>query len=523
MTSLSEGQGIAYYRAGFPEVAKPLLNSEISKESTNRAEACYQLGTIYFEENKVDSASIYFKKGLAAEPSNALNSVGLTMLKIKSNSTVADAEFKTVVKQNKKNVDVYLAVANAYLLNAKLDEALEYQTKARELKPKNALVYVVLGDIELAKKNIGEACRNYEQAIYFDKECKEAYVKYARAYKTVNPRLAVEKLNELKQVAPTFLLASRELAEVYFSSNNFPKAAESYAEYLKSGNISSDDLAKYAFVLFLSNQFKQSLEVTNMGLAKEPLNPVFNRLSMYNNVELNKPADALVAADVFFNKVSKVDLNYTYLDYRYFGQALSDNKQVDLAIPQYEKAVQVDSTKIDTWKQIAELNGKIDKYGAAVKAYEKYMSVLPKDKLTPDVLMDQGRNYYFFASSKDAGTPALKKSYFHKADSVFAIVASKEDNYRGNYWRARANFGLDPETTQGLSKPYYEQTASYVEAKKDTRFNSVLVECYRYLGFYYLQKNDVNQSMDYWNKILAIDPTNDVAKKGIAGIKAMKK
>ena len=36
---------------------------------------------------------------------------------------------------------------------------------------------VLEGDIALAQKNIGQACQLYEQAIYFDPNCKEAYLK----------------------------------------------------------------------------------------------------------------------------------------------------------------------------------------------------------------------------------------------------------------------------------------------------------------------------------------------------------
>lgn len=187
-------------------------------------------------------------------------------------------------------------------------------------------------------------------------------------------------------------------------------------------------------------------------------------------------------------------------------------------------ALRVDSSKYDTWKDISDMYDKLEKYPESVVAYEKYKKSLPADKVSADNYMDLGRKYYFYASSSDKNlTPELKKSLFTKADSLFGVAASKEDNYRGNFWRARANFGLDPETTQGLAKPYYEQTASYLEAKADTRYNSVLIECYRYLGFYYLQANDLTLSSSYWNKILAIDPSNDTAKKGIAGIKGMKK
>ena len=537
-TSLSDGQGIAYYRAGFPLVAKPLLINEIATDSTTRAETSFNLGNIYFSENLVDSARLCFVKGVAANPLNSLNAIGLTMLKIKSDPAAAELEFTNILKlkQNKKNVDVYIAIANAYLFNDVIDKALIYQDKAKSIKPKYAPVYVVLGDIELAKKNVGEACRNYEQAIYFDDKCKEAFIKYARAYKNVNTPLAIEKLNALKVKEPSFLLVDKELADIYYSINNFGKAAELYNNYLQSGNSNVQDLTQYAFTLFLGGQFEKSLEVTKLGLVKASRNPVFNRLAMYNNVDLtaqykidkkesesqNANAAALTAADNFFNNTDNP--KFTYLDYRYFGQALRDKKQIELAIPQFEKALQLDSTKTDLWKDISDMYSDINDYLKSIPAYNKYLKPISDDKRSPDMLMTLAKRYYGLGNDVKVIDASIKKDALQKADSIFGLVAQKEPTgYRGNYWRARTNSSLDPETSLGLAKPYYEQTATLVESKADVKFNPVLIECYSYLGYYYLVQKDNTQSLNYWNKILVIDATNTTAKKAIEGItKAIK-
>ena len=517
------GQGISYYKAGFPQVAKPLLLNDYLNESTAKDETCFNLGNIYFGENKLDSAAYYFNQGLAANPSNALNSIGLNMLKIKSDPVSAENEFQRIVKlkENKKNADLFIAIANAYLSNNVIEKASFYQDKAKEIKPKYAPVAVLLGDIELAKKNIGTACSNYELGIYYDEKCKEAYIKYARAYKNVNTPLAIEKLNVLKAKEPTFLLADKELADIYYSINNFDKAAQLYEAYLKSGNSNVLDLTKYAFTLFLNGEFAKSLEVTNLGLAKAPTNPAFNRLAMYNNVDLKQTEKALKAADSFFNKSEKPE--FTYLDYRYYGQALRDNKQIDLAIPQFEKALQIDSTKTDLWKDISDMYSDKSNFEKSIFAYNKYWNSLADEKKNADAMMPLGKLYY--SSGVDAKVdPNLKKGFLLKADSIFALVAVAEPTgYRGNFWRGRTNSALDPDATLGLAKPFYEKTATLLESKADPKFNSVLLECYSFLGYYYLVQKDNSQSMTYWTKILAIDPTNSTAKKASEGItKAMK-
>ena len=515
------GQGIAYYNAGFPQVAKPILQEELTSDPTNTAENCFYLGNIYFGENQIDSATYFFKKGLSADPINALNTVGLSMIKMKSNLAEADIDIKNILKLNKKNIDVHLAIAKAYLANKLMTQALEYQEKAQKLRPKYAPVYVLMGDINLAIDSTGKACSNYELAIYYDENCKEAYIKYARAYKTVNTPLSIEKLELLKTKEPTFLLVDKELADIYYTINKFDKAAELYENYLKSGNSSAADLTKYAMTLFFNQNFEKSLEVANLGLKKTPRSPAFNRLAMYNYVGLKKNDEAILAADRLFNKSDKAD--FTYFDYTYYGQALRATKQFDLAVGQYEKAYSLDTTKFELLKDISDMYGEKGDYKNSISSYSKYVSKLSAEKKNSDVLMNLGRLYNNLGGSQST-LPADKSIAFAKADSLFAQVASLEPlNYRGNYWRARVNSALDPETTKGLAKPYYELTATLIESKADVRYNSVLIECYSYLGYYSLLQKDNELSLSYWNKILVIDPANTTASKAIAGItKAMK-
>ena len=517
------GQGTAYYNAGFPQVAKPILFDEINSDPTNTAENCFYLGNIYFGENKLDSAAYFFKKGLAANPQNSLNSVGLSMLKMKTSLAEAELEIKEIlkIKENKKDIDIHLAIGKAYLANKLINQAIEYQGKAQKLKPKYAPVYVLMGDISLAMDSTGKACSNYELAIYYDENCKEAYIKYARAYKVVNTPLSIEKLEILKVKDPTFLLVDKELADIYYATNKFDKAAELYENYLKSGNSSAADLTKYAMTLFFNQNFEKSLEVANLGLQKAPRSPAFNRLAMYNYVGLKKNDEALVAADQFFNKTDKPE--FTYFDYTYYGQALRAKKQIDLAVVQYEKAYALDTTKIELLKEISDMYSEKSDYPNAILTFNKYVTKLSPESKNSDTFMSLGKLYTGLGNS-DSIAADQKLIALTNADSLFSQVAVLEPtNYRANYWRARVNSALDPETTKGLAKPYYELTATLIESKADPRYNSVLIECYSYLGYYSLLQKDNELSLAYWNKILVIDPTNTTAIKAIAGItKVMK-
>lgn len=440
---------------------------------------------------------------------------------IKTSPEQASEQASDLLKgKNKKNIDLVTSVARAYLDAGKLQDAETYLEMARKADNKDPKVSVLEGDIAFARKDVGHACQLYEQAIYFDPNFRDAYLKYAQAYKSASPSQAIEKLQQLKAIAPDCMEADKELAEVYYSNNRFGKAAETYAKFIDTPIATEDDILKYAFALFLNHDFEKSLQVAEKGLQKNARHAAFNRLAMYNNVDLKRYEAAEKAADAFFN--ASDDADYSYLDHRYYGTLLSDLKKYDQAILEYGKALEKDDTQIDLWREISDAYEQKNDYVQAIASYRKYYDALPQDTKTPEALFQLGRLYYGEGTSSDtlAVQPEDRQAALQAADSVFALVATQApDSYLGDMWRARTNSALDPETTEGLAKPYYEKVANHLLAKNDAKYNAALIECYSYLGYYYLLKSDYPTSKEYWNKILAIDPTNATANKALDGIK----
>ena len=440
---------------------------------------------------------------------------------VKDNPDQASEEAGELLKgKNKKNVELVTSIARVYLDAGKLTEAEAYLEKARKADHKAPEVSVLEGDIALARKDVGKACQLYEQAIYFDPDCKEAYLKYAQAYKSASPAQAIEKLQQLKAIAPDYLEADKVLAEVYYANNHFGKAAEAYAKFIDTPIATEDDILKYAFALFLNHDFEKSLQVAQKGLQQNARHAAFNRLAMYNYTDLTRYEEAEKAADAFFNDSDNAD--YSYLDYRYYGALLSALKKYDRAVMEYGKALEKDSTQNDVWREISDAYEQDNNYARAIIAYQKYYDSLDQDKKAPETLFQLGRLYYGQGTSTDtlAVRPADRKAALQAADSVFTLVSEQAPgSYLGELWRARTNSAMDPETTEGLAKPHYEKVVDILLAKNEPKYNSALIECYSYLGYYYLLKSDYPASKEYWNKILAIDPTNATAKKALDGIK----
>lgn len=442
---------------------------------------------------------------------------------IKTNPEMAEEQADDLLKgKNKKNVDLVLAIGRAYMEAGQLEQAEDYVKIAKKADSKSAAVSIFEGDIAVARKDPGTASQRYEEAIYFDPNCKEAYLKYADIYKAANPGLATSKLEELRAIDPQAVEVDRKLAEIYYSANEFDKAAEAYSRFAEGDKATEKDLVNYSFALFLNHDFEKSLAVANLGLQKNPQHAVFNRLRMYNFIDLKRYDEAKQAADSFFAACKTEDL--TYLDYLYHGTLLDALKDYNNAVISLEKAYEMNKDRTEVLRQISSSYEGAEKYEEAIDAFNKYVATLPEEQKTPDLTFELGRLYYAEGTTADSVnyTPEMKKEALLQADSAFAKLAELvPDNYLGNFWRARTNSALDPETTEGLAKSYYEQVAAMLEekAKTEPRYNRTIIECYRYLGYYYLVTEDYEKSKEYWNKILTIDPEDAIATKALEGIK----
>lgn len=427
---------------------------------------------------------------------------------IKEDPAKASEAFDELLKgKNKKNAFLLVEIGRAYLDQGKTAEAAEYAQRAKDINSKCAVAYLLSGDIALNLNDVNKASSDYNQAIYLDEDCSEAYFKYAQVYKGVDPQLSLDMLMRLQSKTPEDNRISKELADVYYTMGQYGKAKEAYENYLKVGTPTEQDYTRYAMLLYLNKDYAQSLDMVKKGLELAPENHVLKRLAMYDYLELKDYKTGLEAAATFFANPGNPD--YVYLDYVYFARLLEADKQYEEAVVQFNKALSMDKSHTEIYKDISDV-------------YEKkrdFPKAIEEMKSSPDIsdLFLYGRLNYYAAT--DSAYQDKQPTYLAEADTIFAQVAVKvPDNYLGNFWRARVNSLRDPETTQGLAKPYYEAALSILEQKSDAT-KSVLVECNSYLGYYYFVKEDYNQSKQYWNKILEIDPENETATKALGGIK----
>ncbi len=84
--------GIEYYKAGQYENAKTILQKTINNGDTDKALANYYLGQTELSLGNTAEAKKYFEAGIAANPENAYNFVGLGAIDLKNKDVKAAEE-----------------------------------------------------------------------------------------------------------------------------------------------------------------------------------------------------------------------------------------------------------------------------------------------------------------------------------------------------------------------------------------------------------------------------------------------
>lgn len=517
VASAQSNYGIFYFGVGEFETAKEYFNDQLSQSP---AESNYYLGEIAWAEGKVNEAKAFYEKGLAADPLYVLNNIGLAKLELKSNQKAAEATFATVLKKNKKNAAVNIAIARAYYENGMKDLAIAKIALSRKYCKKSPLLYTLEGDMLQAEQKYGEAAGKYEQAVYFDPQYTVAQIKCAHVYEPINPALSVEILKKVIANHPDYTIAYRNLGKSYCQSGQYQSAIEAFKTYFAKGKYSVDDITKFASAYYFTDNYNESIKLIDEGLRIDPSNFVLNRLRMYNASKTKDVQNGLNYANYFFSLKSTVASEFITQDYSAYASILSEAGQYEQALEQYDKVLKSDNANAEIYKEISSVYGKMGNNAKAAEIFEKYIEITGVDNVTAIDYYSLGRTYYAagIALLKDSSEVARKQGmdFLIKADTTFGIVCQRiPESYTGYMWRGHTNAAMDPETTKGLAKPYYEQTINAIQASGSTNNKTVLINAYQYLGYYYYLKHETSKSSEdkansikYWNKILELDPEN---------------
>jgi tetratricopeptide (TPR) repeat protein len=468
----------------------------------------YYIGENYFQNDDIDSALYYFKKGVEIAPTSPLNYVGQgKILQFESKAAEAKILFdKALAMGAGKNITVLLKVAEALIKAPQkdLDQAGKLLDLAAKLEPKNPEVYILTGDMFLEKTDGNNAIANYKKAQDLDKTSVKAILRVGQLYgRAKNYTLALDKYQDAAKVDSSFAPAYREQGELYYMAKQYEKAKSKYKRYLDLAGNNFSAKQRYASFLFLNKEYKESISLFNELQKQDTTKNFVNRLLAYSMFETGDYANGAIYINRFFTRAPSEKTKIIASDFEYRGKLYSKTGKDSLAIIDLEQSILMDTSKVDLYSDMGAIYLKMKKYDNSVKSYERKLKA--SNKLNANDYFSMGRAYYF---NKD----------FMNADTCFGTVIKLQNSLPIGYlWRAKTSIQLDPDSKLGLAKPYYEK---YVELTTDTKkFMKELTEAYEYLGYYYMLQKDNAKAKELWTKLKEIDPNNVKAQKALDSIK----
>ncbi|HEX7367102.1 MAG TPA: hypothetical protein VF273_08395 [Pelobium sp.] len=499
----------------------------------------FYYGELYLQLNMPDSAKAVFQKGIAADEKGkyTLNQIGLgTVALFEKNPTAAQASFsKATADMRRKDYQEYIYIGKAYTYEPSrdLNKAFEWFEKAKENGEKDPELHIAMGNAYKAQKKNSEAVAEYQRAMNLKDNLLGVEVAVGEIWtQAYNFQLAETTLKAVIAKDPNFGPAYRALAENYYrwtsaepakKSDYLTKAKENYSKYLDLTDRSAD--SRYRYLIFLLNAGDYAgLEKTATDFIASPdYNKEYilaKRFKGYAQIEDQNNAGGIETLNSFLTQIdtSRVIAD----DYLYLGKAYQAEKQDSLAIINYIKGYELDTTNHDVLNSIAKAYFSSKQYDKAAEYYAK-LTKLPKASFVDWFYLGYS-NYFHYANlinNKSADQEEIKNTLL-AADSAFTYVAEQAKNADAYLYLARVEYYLNPVTQNDKVKAAFDKFIEITLAKDPATLTDAnkrnLSEAYSSQGAYFI-KTDKAKAKDYFEKALALTPDNQQIKDALRAIK----
>lgn len=422
--------------------------------------------------------------------------------------------FNHVVDQTRgKDADVLAAIAqvNINAKNGDAQYAVDLLNKAIKRDKRNAQLYVLLGDAYRNLNNGSEAYKAYHTAIEKDGNLAAAYHKTGEIFLSQkNPGVYLDYFSKAIAADPHYAPSFYKLYSYTFY-HDASKAKEYYKHYLANADTTIQNQYDLADLMYLNKEYNKAIQKASVLLMMQgaKAQPRLYKLLGYSYAELKDTAQAIAFMKQYLDKEadsSIISKDYAALAMFYLATDGADS----LATQYYTKAID------------------LEKDSAALYGYFKTLADLAKSRKDYAARAKWLGNYYkgnAAANNLDLfnwGLAHYRAGAYEKSDSVFGIYVERyPDQGFGYYWQAKSKALQDTAMTTGLAVPAYQKLVEVLQ--KDTtvtNYEKWIVEAYGYLAAYKVNtEKDYATAIDYFEKILAVNPENESAEKYIAILK----
>lgn len=419
--------------------------------------------------------------------------------------------------------------------------AFRYIRRSIELDPKYAEAYVVASDILDYDRKDDEAMRWLDEGVKHNPSDPSLYMAQAKLLAVKDEQGAVAKIEEIRKHDPKFPV-DLELARMYYklmdrggSSQERVAFCEKMVGYYGKASINdmnAGDLGAYALGISVTLAYHNELrdkwyEISTYGVQKFPEDLAMRKYLLYACRSCEKWDEGIVAGNTYFSMIDSTKIQA--LDYIHYGTCLRSVKRYDEAIAQYEKALNMDNTA-DYMKRQAENNialaisaqvneySKNGEYDKAVATIEPYVAKYnAQGKQNDNLILAYGDVCKKWGDNLE-GTEQEEK--WRKADKIYVEGTARSQLNKAVFALRRYVIAVmsDKNAETGAAVPVMKEIENVIdqEALKDPDLKKQLYNPYRYLRAYYTNSNNYAAAIEYAEKILDIDPTDQGSLQVIA-------
>lgn len=442
------------------------------------------------------------------------------------NPDEANKVFTKLFRKVMKDKSQSTASAKFFLDNKVYPCAKQLIEKAYELDAQNVNVLMLYAEVAMMRKDYGTAGQKYDEIVALEPNNIEALKRRAFIYKNINPTVALEDLQKVKQVEPTNLEADKEMGDIYYKEGEYAKAIEAYKPWYDgtAKNVNDFDIRSgenYVLSLFSKTEYATALKVIDEIQPLDPKDLVFHRMKFFCNYEeynITSVPAALKKAEeaVGYITSNEYDSLYVYLDFLYAANLFGELEKYPEAIKYMQKGLALDGSQASGYKTLADLLAKNKQTDEALETYAKYMDMMGDGVKNIDII----RLSRMYGAAAREAQGEKRAAYLAKGNSVLdKIEANNPGSHTVSMQRARLyNVSNEPDP---VVKKFYEEALTRSEGKEDA--NDARAEAYNYLLVYAIQKDEYDDARKFANALLKIDPTHEMGLKADGYLKKMGK
>jgi tetratricopeptide (TPR) repeat protein len=535
--------------------AKQLLDQKQTAEAISLCQSYLQsnqrdengwllLAKAYQQAGNLDSAEIAGNRTIELDDElldgyTVLAQVQLAKKNWRQAYETAQAGLRTIPKGQPKYVPLVVELGWIYLAADSVDQALIAGSLAKELDPKNAVAYVIIGLAYSRQGVTPMAVSSFEKSLEIDSLQPNVLFYLANTYEkdrqyTEAARVYLRLLNLQPDNDPARL----KLAELFFKARQYAKCAAVLREYFKTHeNPPKDKELMFLEALFRSKQFTKAAAVARKVLEGDPSSPMALRAIAYGYLVDKKYQKTIDT----YKKLAAID-TLEYDDYLRLGQASKELKKYSDAIDAFEGALKLDSTQAFLYGEIATILMIQEKWEPAadyfmkryqldttsiaslinyglckmqVGKYEKASEALQKAIVQNP---DYAPSYYYlglcyFNLKDNAGA---RKEF----ENTIKVADTAEAKYRFELAGANRMIGIvvmiekrNPEEDPQKAQRRWEEAIVYL--KRSLKLKEDVAQTHVLMGQCYQNLNKREEAIKEYKRAKQLDPKNKEAIKGL--------